>query len=445
MRRLVMLIALLVASAASALPARAQVFNPETFTLANGLQVVVVTNRRAPIVTHMIWYRIGAADEVPGVSGIAHFLEHLMFSGTRQVGAGDFSRRVRRLGGDDGAFTSFDYTAYYQSVAREHLETVMRMEADRMTNLVLSDSGVATELNVILEERRQVVESRPAALMREQVMATLYLNHPYGRPIIGWEHEMRGLGRPQAEAWYRRYYAPNNAVLVVAGDVNAAELRPLVQRIYGPIASRPVPPRVRPQEPPQTSLRRVEFRDARVQSPSWARLWLAPGYVRGQRQHAYALLVLADLLSGGETSRLDRVLVHERSLLNSVSVSYSPDALDEVGFGISATPRPGTTLAAVETAIEEQIALLLRDGVTQAEVARSIARLTTAAIYERDALNTAPRVIGAALTSGQTLADVEAWPNRIAAVTAEQVNAAARAILVPNIGVIATLLPRPGS
>jgi len=238
----------------------AQVFNPETVTLANGLQVVAINNPRAPVVAHMVWYRIGAADEPPLKSGIAHFLEHLMFKGTREIPPGEFSKIVANNGGRDNAFTSYDYTGYFQNIARDRLELVMRMEADRMTNLVLTDAEVNPEREVIREERRSVVDNNPRSRLREQMNAALYLNHPYGRPIIGWDHEIQGLTTGDALAWYRAYYAPNNAVLVVAGDITMAELKPLAEKYYGVIPSKPIPARVRPTEPPPQVARRVELK-----------------------------------------------------------------------------------------------------------------------------------------------------------------------------------------
>ena len=423
-------------------PAAARVFDPETFTLANGLQVVVVTNRRAPIVTHMVWYRTGAADEEPGRSGIAHFLEHLMFKGTQSIAPGEFSRIVARNGGQDNAFTTHDYTGYFQNVARDRLDVVMRIEADRMANLALNEPDVLSERDVILEERRQTTDSRPPARLREQIYAALYLNHPYGRPVIGWLHEMRTLTRQDAIDWYRRWYAPNNAVLVVAGDISAAELRPLAERYYGAIPARPVPQRARPQEPPPQTARRVELRDERVQQPSFSRVWLAPSYHSALREHAFALEVLADILGGGQTARLPRALVEERNLAVNAGAYYDPDAVDQTSFGISASPRPGVDIAALEAAIDEEIAKVISDGVSPDEVARAIQRMQDGAVFGRDSLQTAARVFGQVLTTGGTVDDVEQWPDRIAAVTAEQVNAAARAVLRPEGAVTGLLLPR---
>jgi zinc protease len=442
--RLVLAIALLVGAALQR-PAAAQVFNPETFTLANGLQVVVISNHRSPIITHMVWYKAGAADEVWGKSGIAHFLEHLMFRGTREIPPGEFSKIVARNGGRDNAFTSYDYTGYFQNVSRDRLELVMKMEADRMTGLALTDAVVDPERDVILEERRQVVENRPGSLLREQMNAALFLNHPYGRPVIGWEHEIRGLTRADAVAWYETHYTPNNAILIVAGDITVADLKPLAEKYYGPIPSRAVPQRVRPQEPPPRAARRIELKDQRVAQPSISRSYLAPSYAAGEKEHAYALQVLAELLGGAATSRLNRTVVLEQQLATSAGAWYDPTALDSGTFGVSASARSGVEIKDVEAALDSQIQKLLTDGASEDEVERAKQRMRAAAIYARDSLSTGARVIGAALTTGQTIADVEAWPQRIGEVTAAQVNAAARAILLPERSVTGLLLPKPAS
>lgn len=439
MPRVMFLLVLLALAFGAPQPARAQVFHPVTFTLANGLQVVVVVHRRAPVVTQMIWYRAGAADEKPGKSGIAHFLEHLMFKGTDTLGPGEFSRVVARHGGRDNAFTSWDYTAYVQTVARDRLDLVMRMEADRMANLRLDEAIVATERDVVLEERRQVVETSPAARLREQMGAALYLNHPYGRPIIGWEHEIRSLTRADALDWYRTWYAPNNAVLIVAGDVDPDTVRQLAETHYGPIPARAVPARVRPAEPPPQAARRVALRDPRVRQPSLSRLYLAPSARRGDSAQALPLAVLADII-GGDTGRLYRALVVERGLAVGVGVSYDPDAFDLTSFSVQASPRPGVTLEALEAALDAEIAALLREGVDDADVARAIARVRDAAVLVRDGLGTAPRVIGSDLMTGSTLDEIEAWPTRIAAVTAAAVTAAARATLREERSVTGLLL-----
>ena len=427
------------------LPSTAQVFNPKSFKLANGMTVVVIENNRAPIVTHMVWYKVGAADEPPGKSGIAHFLEHLMFKGTATVPAGEFSKRIASVGGRDNAFTSYDYTGYFQNVPREQLEFAMRLESDRMVNLRLTDDVVYPERDVIREERRQVIENRPAALLREQAQAALYLNHPYRLPVIGWDHEIAQLTREDAVAWYRKWYTPSNAVLIVAGDVTVETVRPLAEKYYGGIEARPVPPRERPQEPPPAAARRVELKDPRVRQPMLSLSWLAPSYKGGASEHAYALQVLAEILGGGATSRLYRALVIEKQLATSAGAWYEPDMLDRSSFGASASLRPGAEISALEEALQAELRQFLEKGVSDDEVERAKVRMRAAAVYARDNLSTGAQVIGTALTTGQTIEDVEAWPARIAVVTPAQVMAAARYVLQPERSVTGVLLEQPGS
>ncbi len=431
--------------AAHPAPVAAQVFNPETFALANGMEVVVVPNHRSPIVSHMVWYKVGAADEVAGKSGIAHFLEHLMFKGTKSVPPGEFSKIVGREGGRDNAFTGHDYTGYFQNVARDRLEIVMRLESDRMANLVLTDAEVNPEREVILEERRSRVDNQPGARLGEQLNAALYLNHPYGRPVIGWEHEMRGLTTADALDWYRKYYAPNNATLIVAGDITAAELKPLAEKYYGTIPTRPVPARLRPQEPPPDAIRRVRLEDPQVSRPSWSRAYLAPSYTSGETKHAYALQVLAEIVGGGATSRLNRAIVVEKNLATSAGAGYSGNSLDQTTFDLYATPREGVEMSTLERSIDEEIARVIIEGVSADEVDRAKTRMQASAVYARDSLQGGARTLGSALSTGQSVADVEAWPSRIASVTVEQVVEAARAVLRLERSVTGELLPKPRS
>ena len=421
--------------------ALAGVFDPETFTLENGMQVVVVPNHRVPVVTHMVWYKVGAADEPAGKSGIAHFFEHLMFKGTDTRAPGEFSKIVARNGGRENAFTSHDYTGYYQTVAVDRLHLVMEMEADRMTNLRLTAKEIEPERNVIFEERRQRTENNPRTILQEHVSAALFLNHPYRKPIIGWEHEIAGLSVADLRTFYRRWYAPNNAILVVAGDITAAQLRPLAEKYYGPIPRAATPPRMRPQEPPQRAARRVLLRDKRVRQESWSRSYLAPSFLSGATEHAHALEVLAEVLGGGATSRLYRIFVVERKLAVSAGVYYDADNLGPSRFVFAASPRVGTPVATLVAAVEAEIANLVENGVDAEEVARAKGRLQAEAVYARDSLGTGARTLGAALAAGRSIEDVETWPERIGAVTVEEVDAAARAVLIAGRSVSALLLP----
>lgn len=428
-------------------PSAAAVFEPETFTLDNGLQVVVIPNHRVPVVSHMMWYKVGSADEPEGKAGIAHFLEHLMFKGTTTRGPGEFSRIINRVGGSENAFTSYDYTAYYQNVAKDQLGRMMALEADRMANLSLKPSDVESEREVILEERRSRTDNDPASQFGEQVVAATYLAYPYRLPIIGWEHAMRGLSHDDAVAFYRTWYAPNNAVLVVAGDVTAEEVRRLAAGSYGVIPSRPVPDRValRGQEPPQLAARRLEMASPRVDQPSWSRRWLAPGVIWGDAAQAAPLEVLAEILGGGATSRLYRALVVENGVAVSAGAGYSPDGLGPQTFAVHASPRDGVELAALEAAVEAEVARLLRDGVTADEVAAAITRMKRQAVFARDDMLAPARLFGAAMVAGGGIDDVERWPERIGAVTAERIAAAAKAVLVPESSVTAILRPKPAS
>ncbi len=417
--RTALLLALLVGPA---LPASAKVFSPTTFKLANGLEVVVITNMRAPIVTHMVWYHVGAADEPRGKSGIAHYLEHLMFKGTDTIKPGEFSRTIAQNGGRENAFTNHDYTGYFQNVAVDRLPLVMRMEADRMANLRLTDAVARPELDVVLEERRTRTDNEPSSKLYEQATAALFIHHPYGIPIIGWEHEIRGLDYQDALAFYKTWYAPNNATLIVAGAVTPEQVKPLAEQFYGVIPARPVPARMRVQEPPHVAATRVEMTSDRVRQPSWSRRYVAPSDHAGETKHAYALQVLTEILGGGETD-------------------YDATRFDLGTVVIHASPRPGKEVADLERAVEAQVKRLLADGVTEDEVTRAKQRLQAATIYALDSLSTGARTIGSALAVGLTVDDVESWPDRIGAVTAEQVRDAARAVLKDDIAVTSVLKP----
>lgn len=421
--------------------AEAGVFFPETFTLDNGLKVVVIENRRAPVVVQYVWYRVGSADEPPGQSGVAHLLEHLMFKDARAAGPGEFSRIIDRIGAVDNAFTSHDFTGYFQRIPSRELETVMRLEAGRMRSLSLTDEIVRSERGVVEEERLSRTDNAPSDQLREQMWRALYLNHPYGRPIIGWLHEIRGLTRERILAFHRRHYAPDNAMLVVAGDVTAERVRELAERHYGPIPRAGVPPRARPQEPPHRAARRVILKSPRVRAPSWSRIHLAPSFGADGDGHAYALEVLAEVLGGGTASRLYRSLVVERQAAVNAGAWYDGGGLDHGTFGLYAVLRPDADVDAVEEAFLSAVEEALRDGFDDADVARAKKGLAAAAVYARDSLSAGARAFGRAFTQGRTVEDVEAWPERIAAVTAERVAAAARAVLDERRSVTGILLP----
>ena len=397
------------------------------FTLWNGLEVVVVPDHRAPVVTHMIWYKVGAADETPGKSGLAHFLEHLMFKGTAKNPGDTFSQRVAAIGGQENAFTSSDYTGFFQRVPREHLKEMMALEADRITGLVLTDAVVRPELNVVLEEQNTRVANNPNGRLAEQMDAALYLNHPYGRPVIGWRPEIEQLNREDALAFYRRFYSPNNAVVVVAGDVTAEEVKADAEATYGKIADRAeANPRHRPMEPQQEAPRTVTLSDLRVEQPSMSRDYLVPSENSAKPGESEALEVLANVLGSGENCRLYRGLVVEQGLALNAGANYSGTAVDYAKFAVFGAPRPGVSLPQLEAAIDGILAEVIAHGVSTDELDRAKTRLIAEAVYAEDNQATLARWYGSALAIGQTVEDVRAWPDRIRAVTTEAVQNAAR-------------------
>src|SRR5436305_5538301 len=400
------------------------------FTLGNGLEVVVIPDHRTPVVTHMVWYKVGSADETAGKSGLAHFLEHLMFKGTKKNPLGRYSQTVATIGGQENAFTTDDYTAYYQRVPRDRLKTLMEFESDRMTGLVLTDAVVKPELQVVLEEQNMRVANNPGARLGEAIEAALYLNHPYGRPVIGWRHELEKLDREGALAFYRRFYTPNNAVLVVAGDVTAEEVRTLAEATYGKVERvAEVPPRERPKEPVQEAARTVTLADARVTQPSLRRIYLAPSSTTAEPGESEALDVLSSILGSGSNSRLYQALVLDKDIAINVGAGYDGTALDYSPFQVSATPKPGTTLPQIEAAMDAVLAEVIDKGVTAGELARSQNGLIASAAYAQDNQTTLARWFGAALATGLTVEQVQSWPERISRVTADSVRAAARRYL----------------
>lgn len=414
----------------SALPARAaeQVTN---YMLDNGMEVVVIEDRRAPVVVHMVWYKVGSADEPAGKSGIAHFTEHLMFKATETLDDGEFSRIVTENGGRDNAFTSYDYTGYFQRVASDRLELMMRMEADRMVNLALDEDDIATERDVVIEERNQRTESRPGSLLNEQMRAAQFLNHRYGVPVIGWRHEIDTLGLADAEAFYEAHYAPNNAILIVAGDVTPDEVRGLAETYYGTIPANPaITERARTVEPLQLAERRLVLRDQRVAQPYVARTYLAPERNSGDQREAAALQLLANILGGsGATSVLGEALEFEQEISVYTSAYYTAKSLDPATFSLIAVPTPGVSLQDLEDAMDAEIAAFIERGVDEEQLERIKAQWRASDIYSLDDVGALARRYGTALTQGLTVADVQAWPEIIQQVTGEEIVAAAQLLV----------------
>jgi zinc protease len=401
---------------------------PTTFTLDNGLNVVVIPDHRTPVVTQMIWYKVGSADETPGKSGLAHFLEHLMFKGTSKHPQGEFSQTVLKVGGNENAFTNADYTGYFQRVPRDQLGRMMEFEADRMTGLILKDENVLPERDVVLEEYNMRIANNPDARLNEQIMAALYLNHPYGRPVIGWHHEIEKLNREDALAFYKRFYAPNNATLVIAGDVEAADVRAMAERTFGKVAPQPsiAPHRIRPQEPVPTAPRTVTLADPNVEQPILKRYYLVPSAATASPQESAALDVLAQLMGSGTNSLLYRALVVDHPLAVSASAGYQGTAIDPTQFIVAVAPKQGVEFATAETAVDNVIADLKQNPVSAESLERAKTQLIASAIYAQDNQATMARWYGAALTVGLSIDDIRNWPDRVRAVNAAQVREAAQ-------------------
>ena len=415
--------------------------NVTTFTLDNGMQVVVIEDHRAPVVQHMVWYRAGSADEPKGSSGVAHFLEHLLFKATDKMEAGEFSATVAANGGRDNAFTSFDYTAYHQRVAADRLELMMRMESDRMKNIRLTPENIRTERDVIIEERNQRTENSPQALFSEQMKAAQYLNHRYGTPIIGWMHEMRELDLDDALRFYELYYSPNNAILVVSGDVEPDNVRALAETYYGVIPANPdLPDRLRTAEPRQNAERRVLFRDARVAQPYVSRSYLAPERDAGAQEDAAALTILAEILGGGTTSYLAEKMQFETQVATYTAAFYSAVSLDDTTFNVIAVPSEGVSLQEVEAAIDDTMRRFLEEGVDGKQLERIKFQIRASQIYAQDNVDGIANRYGRALSSGLTVADIQAWPDVLDAVTAEDIMAAARDVFDRDASVTGWLM-----
>ena len=396
------------------------------FTLDNGMQVVVVEDHRAPVVQHMLWYRAGSADEPKGSSGVAHFLEHLLFKATDKMESGEFSSVVAANGGRDNAFTSYDYTAYFQRVAADRLELMMTMEADRMKNIRLTPENIATERDVIIEERNQRTENNPQALFGEQLSAAQYLNHRYGTPIIGWMHEMEELDLDDALGFYELYYSPNNTILVVSGDVTPDEVRALSEKHYGPIPMNPdLPERLRTEEPRQNAERRVIFRDARVAQPYISRSYLVPERDSGAQETAAALTILSEILGGGTTSYFTEKLQFDTQVSTFTAAWYSGVSLDDTTFRMVIVPSEGVSLEEGEAALDQAVAEFLETGVDAEQLERIKLQIRASEIYAQDNVDGIANRYGRALTSGLTIDDVEAWPAILDAVTAEDIMQAA--------------------
>lgn len=436
-----MALLMMLASTLQTVPAQAQPRASE-FMLSNGMQVVVIPDHRAPVVTHMIWYKVGAADEPKGVSGIAHFLEHLMFKSTDKIAIGEFSKIISRLGGQDNAFTGQDATSYHQRIAKDRLGTLMEMEADRMVNLRLTEDEVLMERNVILEERRSRIENNPNAMFDEQMAATLYRAHPYGIPVIGWGHEMKELSRQDAMRFYKHFYAPNNAILVVAGDVTPEEVKKLAEETYGKVPANPeVNHRERPKEPPFIAARRLEYKDPRAGNASLHRYYVAPSYLTAEPGEAEALDLLFKIVADGATSRIYKKLVVDEKIAATSGGDFSGWGLDSGAISIYAVAADGVGLDTIEAKVDEVLDDVRAKGVTEAELARAKKTFLADYIYDSDNQARLARRYGWSLVVGRKVDDIEDWPNAISKVTLQDVQNVAAKYLDMRRSVTGWLLP----
>lgn len=379
----------------------------------------------------MVWYGVGAADEPQGLSGMAHYFEHLMFKGTDTLAPGEFSKIVKKLGGNGNAFTGQDYTAYFQSISKEHLPRILEMEADRMVNLKPPADHFASEKKVVIEERRQRTENDPKGLFFEQMLSALYINHPYGTPVIGWMNEIEGYEWDDVKTFYETWYAPNNATLIISGNVTADEVRPLVEKTFGGIKAKDIPKRIRPDIPPAIGETLMQLRHETINQASYSNVRLAPSYAQN-KQDALALQVLEEVMSGGPTTRLYKSLVVDQKKAVAASLSYQSSALNNTTIWLSATPADDVPLEEIETLLMAEIQKTIDDGVTETEVSSAIQRMTDAAIFARDSVSGPAMIMGRELMSGSTVDDVENWPQDIAKITTTDVQRVAKTYLDNN-------------
>jgi len=425
------------------LPAFASAGNTQEFKLGNGLKVVVQEDHRSPVVVSQVWYRAGSIDEFNGTTGVAHVLEHMMFKGTKKVPAGQFSRIVAAAGGKENAFTSRDYTVYFQQLEKSRLELAMKLEADRMANLNMSDKEFAKEVQVVMEERRWRTDDKPQALVGEQLMSATFQAHPYGRPVIGWMNDLEHMKAQDARDWYKRWYAPNNAILVVVGDVNPQVVFKLAQKYFGPLKAQKLPERKPQTEPEQKGERRLVVK-APAKLPYLAMAYHAPSLRDAKNDwEPYALEILSGVLDGNAASRLSRDLVRRDRIAVDVSVGYDAVNRGPALFEFDGTPSEGTAVEDLEIAIRGQIEQLKQDGISEEELQRVKAQVIAADVYQRDSMFYQAMQIGMLEGTGLSWRDLDDYPHRLQAVTAEQVQAVARKYLVDDQLTVAVLDPQP--
>lgn len=419
-----------------------------TFKLDNGMQIFVQEDHRSPVVVSQVWYRAGALDEVNGKTGVAHVLEHMMFKGTKTVKAGEFSRLIAEAGGKENAFTGMDFTAYFQQLEKSKLPLAMRLEADRMANLVITEEEFAKEIKVVMEERRWRTDDKPRAKVNEQFQAMVYRAHPYSRPVIGHMNDLENMTAADAQEWYQHWYAPNNAILVVVGDVDAQEVYALAKQHFGPIKASDLPAHKPQVEPKQLGERRAVVK-APGKLPYLAMGFPAPGLANFNQKtdtewETYALDVLSGVLSGNGSARLNQKLVRDQSIALSVGASYgSLSRGQQTTFELSGTPAEGKTVADLEAAILAQIELIKEKGVTQKELDRVKAAEIASDVYKRDSMFYQAMLIGQFETMGYSWRLLNGYAEKLNSVTSEQVQAVAKKYLIKDQMTVVTLDPQP--
>jgi len=412
-------------------------------TLGNGLKVIVKEDHRAPVIVQQIWYRAGSMDENVGVTGVAHVLEHMMFKGTKTVPVGQFSKRISAAGGRENAFTSNDYTAYFQQLHKSKLPLAMQLESDRMHNLHLTETEFSKEIKVVMEERRMRTDDEPRALMNEKLMAVAYQEHPYRTPVIGWMNDLQTLSVNDAKTWYKNWYVPNNATLVVAGDVKASEVFALAQRFYGRIPARSLPARKRFSEPPQLGVKRIVVK-APAQLPQLVMAYHVPTLRDPEKDwKPYALQILSGILDGNASARLNKILVREKQLASNVGAGYDATSRGPSLFVLEGTPSEGKSVTEIEEGLREQIAILKRDGVNEDELKRVKAQVTASEVYKLDSLFYQAMQIGQMESIGLSYKAIPIILKKLQAVTAQQVQDVAREFLQDDQLTIAVLEPQP--
>lgn len=414
----------------------------ESFFLKNGMEVIVIPNQRIPAVSHTVWYKVGAADDPYGKSGLAHYHEHVMFLGTEKYKSGEYNDIIADNGGEHNAFTGRDATAYFVNIAKEKLPLVMQMEADRMQGIKPSDEDINKEKQVIIEERRMRIENNPAALLSEQIDAALFRNHPYRIPTIGWQHEMKNLSKQDVLDFHKKWYHPNNAILIISGDISADEVKPMAEKYYGDIPQAPVEKRIWNEEPPQNVERKLTLRHPQVSQPTLSRVYAASSVAYGNNEDALPLFILEQILGGGKTGKLYTSLLSDKKLASAVSVNYNGFALGPAEFYIELVPEQNIPLDTLENALDVELALFLKNGISDEELNRAKTLLKAETIFARDGLSKMANIMGWIRIMGLEKEYFNDWSRLVDSVSKEAVLAAAKNLIKNESSVTASLLPQ---